>query len=52
MDFLTFCGVLAGYLTLLAAGAFLADHVMPHIRPLMRYIDSLPLMQGKDTDDE
>lgn len=45
MDFFTFCAVLAGYLALIVAAGILADYVAPHIKPLERFIDGLPLAQ-------
>lgn len=35
-------GVFAVYLLILGIGGIIADYVLPHIRPLNRWIDSLP----------
>lgn len=35
--------ILAGLLGLLGVGGIFADYVLPHFKPLMRWIDALPL---------
>lgn len=39
--------ILGGFLVVLSIGAFIADHILPHIPFVQRYLDSLP-----DWDDE
>ena len=39
--------ILSGFLVLLGIGAFIADHILPHIPFVQLYLDSLP-----DWDDE
>lgn len=39
--------ILSGFLVVLGIGAFIADHILPHIPFVQRYLDSLP-----DWDDE
>lgn len=39
--------ILSGFLVVLSIGAFIADHILPHIPFVQRYLDSLP-----DWDDE
>ena len=39
--------ILSGFLVVLSIGAFIADHILPHIPLIQRYLDSLP-----DWDDE
>ena len=39
--------ILSGFLVVLGIGAFIADHILPRIPFVQRYIDSLP-----DWDDE
>lgn len=39
--------VLTVYLYILALGGLIADYVFPHIRPLEKFIDSLPIMQDE-----
>jgi hypothetical protein len=39
--------ILSGFLVVLSIGAFIADHILPHIPFIQRYLDSLP-----DWDDE
>lgn len=36
--------ILAVYLCILALGGLIADYVLPHIRPLEQFINSLPIM--------
>lgn len=35
-------GIFGAFLLILAAGCLIADFVFPHIRPLERYLESLP----------
>lgn len=35
-------GILSVYLLALAAGCMIADFVLPHIRPIEQYLESLP----------
>ena len=35
-------GIFGAFLLILAAGCLIADFVLPHIRPLERYLESLP----------
>lgn len=37
--------ILAAYLGILAIGGIISDYIFPKIPPLVRYIDSLPMMQ-------
>lgn len=37
---------------ILAIGGFVADYIFPHIKPLQRYIDSLPMMEEDEEPDE
>lgn len=37
--------MLSVFLFILAIGGFVADYIFPHIKPLQRYIDSLPMME-------
>lgn len=39
------------YMWILGIGGLVADYILPHIAPLARYIDSLPMMQ-EDADGE
>ena len=39
--------ILSGFLVVLGIGAFVADHILPRIQFVQRYLDSLP-----DWDDE
>lgn len=39
--------ILSGFLVVLSIEAFIADHILPHIPFIQRYLDSLP-----DWDDE
>lgn len=36
--------ILAGFLFVLAICGFVADYILPHIGPLNRFIDGLPMM--------
>ncbi len=36
--------ILVGYLILLSICGLIADHVLPHIKPLNDFIDSLPMI--------
>ena len=31
----------------LSVGAFISDHILPHIKPLTKFINSLPMMWDK-----
>lgn len=42
--------IMAGFLMVLAVAGFVADYILPHIKPLERWIESLP--QWEDEDDE
>lgn len=42
--------IMAGFLMVLAVVGFVADYILPHIKPLERWIESLP--QWEDEDDE
>lgn len=35
---------LSGFFVLLGIGGIIADYIFPHIKPLTRYIDRLPMM--------
>lgn len=37
--------ILSGLLCVLTIGGFIADYIFPHIRPLNRFIESLPMME-------
>lgn len=37
--------ILAAYLGILSIGGIVADYIFPKIPPLVKYIDSLPMMQ-------
>jgi len=37
--------ILAAYLGILVIGGIISDYIFPKIPPLVRYIDSLPMMQ-------
>jgi hypothetical protein len=39
--------ILDVFLFILAVGGLIADYVFPHIRPLEKFIDSLPIMQDE-----
>lgn len=43
--------IFACYMGILAVGGVVADYVFPHIGPLERYIDSLPLMREEDANE-
>ncbi len=43
---------LAPFLGLLAVGSLISDFILPHIGPLARWIDTLPMMQEEDQDGE
>ncbi len=36
--------ILVGYLIILSICGLIADHILPHIKPLNDFIDSLPMM--------
>lgn len=40
------------YMWILVIGGVMADYIFPHIGPLARYIDSLPMMQQEGADGE
>lgn len=42
----------AGMLFILGIGGFVADYIFPHIKPLARYIDGLPMMDDYECDEE
>lgn len=44
-DLIVTLGLFAAYLLILSVGGLVADYVFPHIGPLARWIDTLPLMQ-------
>lgn len=37
--------LLAGWLGILSIGGLVADYIFPHIKPLIKYLDSLPMME-------
>lgn len=43
--------IFSAYMWILVIGCLIADYILPHIAPLARYIDSLPMMQ-EDADGE
>jgi hypothetical protein len=47
--------ILAVYLVslfgLLAVGGFIADYIFPHIPPLQRWIDTLPMLQDDESEE-
>lgn len=43
--------ILMGLFAILAIGGLISDYILPHIEPINRFIDSLPMMQD-DCDDE
>lgn len=45
-------GILAVFLFILGIGALIADYVFPHIGPLERYLESLPMFEEDDEFDE
>lgn len=36
--------ILGAFLLILAIGGIIADYILPHIEPLNRFINSLPMM--------
>lgn len=44
-DLVIALGLFTAYLLILFCGGLVADYVFPHIGPLARWIDTLPLMQ-------
>lgn len=44
-DLIVTLGLFAAYLLILSVGGLVADYVFPHIGPLVRWIDTLPLMR-------
>lgn len=48
-DLVITLGLFAAYLLILSVGGLVADYVLPHIGPLVRWIDTLPLMR-KETE--
>lgn len=40
------------FLIILGIGGFIADYIFPHIGPLQRYIDSLPMLDDYEEADE
>lgn len=42
--------IFAGYMGVLCVGGLVADYIFPRIKPLERYIDSLPMMREENTD--
>lgn len=51
MDIVTALAILAGYLLILALGGVVADYILPHIRPLERWINTLPMMNSEQEDE-
>lgn len=50
MDVITVLGIMAGYLLILALGGVVADYILPHIHPLARWINTLPMMSNEQED--
>lgn len=42
--------ILAGLFAILTISGLISDYILPHIEPINRFIDSLPMMQD-DCDD-
>lgn len=40
--------ILTGFLLVLAAVGFVADYILPHIKPLERWLESLPQWEDDD----
>lgn len=40
------------FLIILGIGGFIADYIFPHIGPLQRYIDSLPMLDDYEDPNE
>lgn len=45
-------GILAVFLFVLGIGGLIADYVFPHIGPLERYLESLPMFEDDNDFDE
>lgn len=39
--------IIAGYLTALAIGCVIADHILPHVDCFIDLVDGLPMMSGE-----
>ena len=42
----------AGILITLGMGGLVADYIFPHIKPLERFLDSLPMMDNEEEGSE
>ncbi len=51
MDIVTALAIMAGYLLILALGGVVADYILPYIRPLERWINTLPMMSNEQEDE-
>lgn len=40
--------ILSAFMLMLGIGGLIADYVFPHIGPLQRWIDSLPMMDDEE----
>lgn len=47
-DLIVFLIYITGIFLVLAACGFCADYILPHIKPLNLYIDSLPMMADEE----
>lgn len=43
--------IFSGYLCILGIGGIVSDYIFPHIKPLAKFIDSLPLMEEEDANE-
>lgn len=41
-----------GMMLVLGVGGFIADYIFPHVKPLARYIDDLPMMDDCECEEE
>ncbi len=49
-NLLIFLIILTPFLGVMCVGCFVADYILPHIKPLERWLETLPMME--DDDDE
>lgn len=40
--------ILSAFILVLGIGGLIADYIFPHIGPLRRWIDSLPMLEGEE----
>lgn len=43
--------LMLGFLAILAVGGLVADYILPHIKPLERWLETLPLWEDDEGED-